>query len=72
MKTGIIQKTDSCLRAVPPVWYFVVFTVFLLLFAPKIVEFVIALIAAVLILNGLFHIILAVRNFCGRLFKFLV
>jgi len=71
MKTGVVQKIYVSLGAIPRVWYFAVLMVLLLLLASKLVQFVVSLIATVLILNGLFHVILATRNLFARLSSFL-
>lgn len=70
MKTDVIQKIYVSLGAIPRVGYFAVFMVLLLLLAFKLVQFVVSLIAIVLILNGLFHVVLATRNLFARLSSF--
>jgi len=72
MKTNFVRnvrKIEGYLQAVPPLIYCALLAAVLLLFATEFLAIVVWSILAVLFLNGLYHIILAFRDFFGFILK---
>jgi len=72
MNPDLIRKMLSSLRAVPALVYFALLAAIFLLFATEVLTIVAWSIMAVLLLNGLYHIVLAFRDFFGLILKGLV